>query len=368
MFCGNSPEASSREHVLPQWLIRLTGDPKRRVVLGVNYGSDRPYKAFAFDQFTFPACHACNNAYSELEGLAKPIVLKLLNKQSVSEFELDTLLDWMDKIRIGVWLGGRYLSNNFGAVDPLFHISTRIGRADRALFITHTDAANGLSVTGTMSPMFAWMPSVFGLRINGMLMLSASTDLMISRELGFPFAKSRWAGDGEEIGFEMSPGSETIAPILFGRDYPLPALRVFQPVYRKHLGSVDRLHAAPYVGRNSLDRLSGRGRTYVTTDVTARWGGIDTGDHLAGEQVIDIDLQGVFGAAALVAQNELIWTVPSERRLPRPQRGRVRKFHFAYAFNKKDIQAQLEGKFVRSMAQLDEVNAKFAAAAASRNQ
>lgn len=357
VFCGQAPESKSKEHILPQWLIRMTGDPKRKVVLGVNYGEARPIKLFSFDQFTFPACNACNNIYSYLEGNTRPIVAKMMAKEAISEIEIDILLDWLDKVRIGLWLGGRYLSNNFANVDPLFHISSRLARSDRSLFVTHTDAGNGLSVTGTLSLMFAWMPSVFGLRINDMLLLSASTDLMISKSLGFPFASRRWTGDGPEVGFEVQPGLEKVSPIEFGGRYRLPALKIFQPIYRKHLEGSMEQHGSDYVTRHSLDPLHGRGRVYVQSDVGGHWGGIEPDDHLCAELVMPVDLTVEFGAATLEAQNELIWTIPSERRLSPNKRGRTRKFRFAYAVNENDIAIQLAGRVARSEGDIEKINA-----------
>lgn len=359
IFCGQRPREGSREHVLPQWLIRMTGDPKRRVVLGVNYHTARPVKAFAFDQFTFPACDQCNNVYSALESEAKPIIEKILQKEAVSELELDKCLDWLDKVRVGMWLGGRYMSGNFSWVDPLFHISTRVGKSDRAMFITHTDAVDGLSVMGCMSPMFSWMPSVFGLRINGTLILSASTDLMISENLGFPYASHRWATEGEEIGFDVVNGTEGLANIRFGSSYRLPAIKIFQPIYRKHLSATGKIRSAQYVAERSLDPLNGRGRTYVVTDLGSWWGGFAQADHLGAEFVVQTDLGANFGAAVLEAQNELIWTLASERKLPPSKRGRTRKFHFAYSRNQQDIALHLAGRAARSFADVDAINDRF---------
>ena len=34
IFCGKVPETKTKEHVIPQWLINMTGDPKRNLHLG----------------------------------------------------------------------------------------------------------------------------------------------------------------------------------------------------------------------------------------------------------------------------------------------------------------------------------------------
>lgn len=79
IFCGEPPDNKTKEHVIPKWLIELTGDPKRIWKLGVRYGEEDKRKRerkFAADQFQFPACEACNSAYSELEGRAKSYMTK----------------------------------------------------------------------------------------------------------------------------------------------------------------------------------------------------------------------------------------------------------------------------------------------------
>ncbi|MFN3779244.1 MAG: hypothetical protein ACK4SI_09645 [Brevundimonas aurantiaca] len=344
----------------------MTGDPKRRVVLGVNHSDARPIRVFAFDQFTFPACDACNNAYSHLESVVAPIVVKLRQKEAVSELEVDTLLDWLDKVRIGLWLGTRYLNNNLAEVDPLFHITSRMGQSDRALFITHTDAADGLTVCGVYSLMFALMPSVFGLRINDMLLVSASTDLMISKSLGFPYASHRWATEGVEVGLTVQPGTERVSPIDFGAQYRFPALKIFQPMYRKHLAVGMQQHRSEYIRGHSLNPLYGRGRVLVQSDRPGRWGGISADDHLCAELVVPKDLSVEFGASALELQNELIWTIASERHLPPEKRGRARKFHVAYAMNQRYAAVQREGRIVRSFDQVDRINAEAEARFAKR--
>jgi hypothetical protein len=72
VFCGQQPTNRNREHILPQWLLALTGDPKRVVSLGYDYHKGKP-REFAISQFVVPACTACNYRYAEFETLAKGI-------------------------------------------------------------------------------------------------------------------------------------------------------------------------------------------------------------------------------------------------------------------------------------------------------
>lgn len=68
VFCGERPVSKNREHVIPQWLIAMTGDPNREVTIGLDLNST-PLKRrrFAFKSFTFPACEQCNERFSGLE-------------------------------------------------------------------------------------------------------------------------------------------------------------------------------------------------------------------------------------------------------------------------------------------------------------
>ena len=70
IFCGERPESKNLEHVLPRWLIELTGNPKRRARFGYRRSVEgRPVeRSFAFDAFKFPSCTECNQRFGELEA------------------------------------------------------------------------------------------------------------------------------------------------------------------------------------------------------------------------------------------------------------------------------------------------------------
>lgn len=79
IICGEPPSNKNKEHVIPKWLIELTGDPKREWNLGVQTGHpDRKLRKYAADQFQFLACETCNGRYSDLEGRAKSYMSDLL--------------------------------------------------------------------------------------------------------------------------------------------------------------------------------------------------------------------------------------------------------------------------------------------------
>src|ERR1035438_633033 len=77
VFCGEAPESKNKEHIIPRWLLEMTGDPSRKVFLGIDHTRNPPsIRSFAFDAFTFPACKGCNEGFSEFESSAKAIIQK----------------------------------------------------------------------------------------------------------------------------------------------------------------------------------------------------------------------------------------------------------------------------------------------------
>ncbi|NLF00834.1 MAG: SEC-C domain-containing protein [Anaerolineales bacterium] len=153
-----------------------------------------------FDRFVFPACRDCNERFSRLEGTAKSVVVRMLQRQPLAALELDLLLDWLDKIRVGLWLGiHQQLDKNRFGVSPHFHIADRIGNADRLVLIYRSDQdQRGINFSGVSLPAFAHIPSCFGLRINDLHLLNVSHQFMLSRAFGMPYPE-RWLLDQNVI-------------------------------------------------------------------------------------------------------------------------------------------------------------------------
>ena len=72
VFCGSPPVDKNKEHVLPQWLLRMTGDPRRVVKFGMNFEKQTVLE-FSWSSLVMPSCTACNERFSELEADVKPI-------------------------------------------------------------------------------------------------------------------------------------------------------------------------------------------------------------------------------------------------------------------------------------------------------
>jgi hypothetical protein len=186
VFCGERPVDKSDEHIIPMWLIELTGDPKRDAHFGIDLkkGSAR---SFSFDQFKFPACSECNAHFSELEGMAKKAVLRILKRRVIFAEHLEILLDWLDKVRVWLWLAGQYLNKDFIAIDRNFYISKRMGAYDRTLHICYIKSkTTGVAFVGTHFPVFYFNPVCFGIRINDVLISNFSSAMINARNMGFP--------------------------------------------------------------------------------------------------------------------------------------------------------------------------------------
>lgn len=158
----------------------MTGDPKRTLNLPFPYvGRDSPERAIAFDAFHFPACSECNNGFAKSEDDAKKVVEKILQHAPLSATDFDTLLGWLDKVRIGLWLGFLYLGKNPFSISPNFHIANRAAK-DRAVVIYRADdQRTGLHFQGTNTPMFHHLPCCFTLVINEFYFFNVSADFLV---------------------------------------------------------------------------------------------------------------------------------------------------------------------------------------------
>ena len=145
--------------MLPRWLSDLLGGegdvqiwtPPRRG------GPER--RRLSQKSLHFPACDECNNRYSALESAAKLVMVKVLTLKSLSALELEVLLDWLDKVRVGIWLGMRYLEGDPFGIQPNFHVTQRLGTKDQALIIYRTiEGRRRWATFATSTPAFHLHP------------------------------------------------------------------------------------------------------------------------------------------------------------------------------------------------------------------
>jgi hypothetical protein len=268
IFCGKPPTDKNKEHVIPRWLIELTGDPKRTVRLGFNMqpGSDPSHREYAFDQFTFPACEVCNSRFSSLEARTKSTITRLLAHEPVSATELSSLMDWFDKVRVGLWLGFQLLNKNILDIDPNFHIETRIGQFDRLLCIErYKTTATRLNFAGTDTPAFAYMPSAFTLTVNDLQFTNLSYTGLVSRRLGFPYpSELALVPDQEGLLHTILPPRRRIMRPVVQRAAREKGVFFYQPMFPQGLTTEpSTLYNDDYVRANSLNFQLGIGAVFI---------------------------------------------------------------------------------------------------------
>lgn len=271
IFCGQKPSQKTKEHVVPLWLIEMTGDPLRSSIFGRYRESIRK---FAWNNFTFPACEKCNSEFSELEGRVKKVVAKLLSKVDVSEIELNDLLDWLDKVRVGLWLGFLQL-NRENQFKPNFYIKQRLGVSDRIAVICYIDdSTRGITFTGTEFPAFTISPSCFSITINNIAIFNLSKEFVVSRRLGFTYpSKTLFIADDLRIqvaGFVS--GTERVMKPIIRRPIISSSIRIYQAILNIVEGDYPKQASSKY----QVDLfMGGKSKIYVENDFTKFNGFID---------------------------------------------------------------------------------------------
>lgn len=272
VFCGEKPDKKTKEHILPQWLLRLTGDPNRQA----NFGADFPHylktkefriRKFAFSSFKFPACDECNNHYANLEARVEKVMHKILSDEYLNSNEIVDLLDWLDKVRTGLWLAYNSLDNL--EVEPKFYIRRRSAIKDRLLFVYEAeDKSQRLLVSGMHTPTFTHMPSCFAIAVNNKIFYSESTDFLVSSRLGFPtgILHSMNAENGNPM-FRIHQGKERIKyPIKTDR-YLKGGMEIYQPIFSRSSPMLDVANinidfTTKYIADNSINAANGIGKIF----------------------------------------------------------------------------------------------------------
>jgi hypothetical protein len=239
VFCGGRPSDKTREHVVPQWLLKMTGDPGRSAYFGRDWLSPNLDKRiYSWRSFTFPACEECNSKWSELEGKMRTILGLMLDGGAVTAAELHLLLDWLDKVRVGLWLGMLYLNKNYRGLIPQFHINDRVAQKDRVLLIFESDEYDkGIGVSGCDTPIFHTTPSVHLITINQLHFVTVSSDFLIAERFGWSFVKDRKMVDIDTDGFmgEICHGTQRTNPPIMNSLPDPPGCVLLQPIAHQHL-------------------------------------------------------------------------------------------------------------------------------------
>jgi hypothetical protein len=267
VFCGSPPQNKNKEHIIPQWLMRLTQSRSKVMSVGSDWKTGKEL-VFNFSAFTFPACTKCNTAFAEIEGLVKPTMESILAGDSVSATEFIRLLDWFDKVRISLWLGIQYLNKGRFNMPPKYFINSRMGMKDRLLSITNTnDGDIGIKWTGANTPCFIISPTCFTLKVNQVLFTNCSSDFVVSEQLGFPYpAFERPNPKSHLTDFLLLPGNEEVTSPLFRSALYEPKVIVSQPIFGVGISLKSEYYENDYVRNNCYDLKKGQGKLFITAD------------------------------------------------------------------------------------------------------
>ncbi len=259
IFCGKDAQSKNKEHVIPQWLIKHTNRTNKTILIKPDLPN------FKFMSFTFPACTACNDRYAKLESAVKPILLNLMDGKSVTPEQINLLLDWFDKVRLGIWLGQLYLDKKLDEVSPHLFIDTRTGKADRMLSIEKmitNPGDKGIAFTATQTPSFENSPCAWQLIINDYVFTNASSHMLVSGHLGFPFVNKLYYQNDIMCELNVQKGKNRIInPIIKDWRPNTDSVTFYQPIFSQYnyKEQAQELYNNDYVINHCLDFTNGRG-------------------------------------------------------------------------------------------------------------
>ncbi|MGP5370962.1 hypothetical protein ACTXN4_26320, partial [Pseudomonas helleri] len=179
------------------------------------------------------------------EGEVRPIIEALLERDYLSVANYCTLLDWLDKVRVGLWLNYHLLMGNPTGITPSFYINSRLRKKDRFVAIYPTQEKNaGLNAHGVETLSFHGAPSAFGLRINNIFLINCSSDYIFSGRCGFPSpANMQLHLDGESSGYlqmENFKSTRKIKSPIFKFQLHKPSVFLLQPIMQSVISDIDQ--------------------------------------------------------------------------------------------------------------------------------
>ncbi|KAF5430665.1 hypothetical protein C5S42_00105 [Candidatus Methanomarinus sp.] len=265
IICGRTPKNNCPEHIIPDWLIRFTGNRNRVVNLGPQKNVDNyPERQYAFSRFVFPSCSTCNSRLSELENRASTVMKKTLRGDMLTSDELCLLMDWFDKVRAGIRLGYYILDGNPEDIRIRHYVEDSIGLYDRALAIYIDDSSREmLSFFQTDTPLFGIFGNCALFRVNNYWFLSIAAPFLVSRRIGLPFPEN-FVDLGDQLQFNLLQGLERIiTPVLGFRPPPLGSL-FYQAKFKSalHDDKIKAFYKSSYLSKVCSDVESGNGMLF----------------------------------------------------------------------------------------------------------
>lgn len=236
VFCGKPPHNKNNEHVIPRWLIGMTGDPKRNANFGPFYDDTKlEIKQISFDKFVYPACYSCNKEFGEIEGRVKPVIIDLLSNGQLDSKDFNLLLTWFDKIRIGSALASLYQLKNLYDITPNYYINDGVTSRDRMLLIYKSNHDfKCLNVFG-IGPFIVNYPICIGLIVNNYGFINIASSFLLHRYFGLPFPKiNPMYKDDLEV--DLCPGPyKTFDNRIIEYHYDQECTEIFQPIINNRI-------------------------------------------------------------------------------------------------------------------------------------
>ena len=198
---------------------------------GVDPASGK-VRTWSANKFQFPACKKCNEKYSNLESATKNVVASMSQGANLTPNQAVALLDWMDKVRIGMWLGINSLDGDL-VKKPKFFINQRIASKDRFLHICRVPNGEGFTAFGSITPLFKVMPSGFAIAMKNLILINGSVDFFCGRQCGHPFPTQFKQEGISRIYFDFANGTGKISTPILPFELITPGVTIYQSVLER---------------------------------------------------------------------------------------------------------------------------------------
>ena len=190
IFCGDE-FPRTKEHIISTGVIEETIDPSIQGIFGPYHENGHyEFKELPIKSFVFRACGPCNHYYSKIDRNAKNIIHKIIQSKPINYFDLNRLLTWFDKVRIGLRIALFQMKDQKERILNHFYVNFNIQAKDRLLLIyKNKKIENDFIVICANIPAFQYIPSCFAIKINNYGFINISEHYLVSEKMGLPYAK-----------------------------------------------------------------------------------------------------------------------------------------------------------------------------------
>lgn len=200
MFCGQKPEKRNREHVIPRWLNAVAGNENKPANIWTPNGPIN----LLWSNLTLPACTECNQRFGRLEELMKEAFGRIERGYYLGT-DADLLLDWMDKIRVGLWRLQLAHGKDGHDIKPNYSVSERLASSDRLVrVLKYKTESKGIGLVGTDTAAWIRMPSAMALVVKDVVILSVSAGGFLQEAMGLVKVVNTVKPEGDAYPYEVA--------------------------------------------------------------------------------------------------------------------------------------------------------------------